>query len=149
MCSPTFVISPVTCICGHQDGRDSDFISMQRLKDLAKTVSWCLQPSQPQRITSGLNTNPTISKLFILQVIIPQFMFFEPIYIPRALNTGTCIQQGDPFYSSGLHRNRCWPQTIRGKFARSFGRNAREWTGWVEISKEEIPSSRVAGMAIY
>ena len=32
-------------------------------------------------------------------------MFFEPIYIPRALNTGTCIQQGDPVYSAGLHRN--------------------------------------------
>ena len=32
-------------------------------------------------------------------------MFFEPIYIPRALNTGTCIRQGDLFYSAGLHRN--------------------------------------------
>ena len=32
-------------------------------------------------------------------------MFFEPIYIPRALNTGTCIQQGDLVYSAGLHRN--------------------------------------------
>ena len=32
-------------------------------------------------------------------------MFFEPIYIPQALNTGTCIQQGDLFYSVGLHRN--------------------------------------------
>ena len=30
-------------------------------------------------------------------------MFFEPIYIPRALNTGTCIQQGDLFYSAGQH----------------------------------------------
>ena len=32
-------------------------------------------------------------------------MFFEPIYMPRALNTGTCIQQGDLVYSAGLHRN--------------------------------------------
>ena len=32
-------------------------------------------------------------------------MLFEPIYIPRALNTGICIQQGDLFYSAGLHRN--------------------------------------------
>ena len=31
--------------------------------------------------------------------------FFVPNYIPRALNTGTCIQQGDLFYSAGLHRN--------------------------------------------
>ena len=32
-------------------------------------------------------------------------MFFEPIYIPRALNTGTCIRQGDLFYSASPHRN--------------------------------------------
>ena len=24
-------------------------------------------------------------------------MFLEPIYMPQALNTGTCIQQGDLF----------------------------------------------------
>ena len=32
---------------------------------------------------------------------------FGAFYIPRALNTGTCIQQGDLFYSGGLHRNWC------------------------------------------
>ena len=31
----------------------------------------------------------------------------KPSYIPRALNTGTCIQQGDLLNSAGLHRNRC------------------------------------------
>ena len=31
----------------------------------------------------------------------------EPIYIPWTLNTGTCIRQGDPFYSAGLQKNRC------------------------------------------
>ena len=30
-------------------------------------------------------------------------MFSEPIYIPQALNTGTCIRQGDLFYSAGQH----------------------------------------------
>ena len=35
-----------------------------------------------------------------------QVMFFEPINIPRALNTGTCIGQGDLFYFAGPHRNR-------------------------------------------
>ena len=49
----------------------------------------------------------SISELFISQVILPQVTFFEPIYIPWAHNTGTCIQQGDLFYSSGLHRNWC------------------------------------------
>ncbi len=39
-------------------------------------------------------------------IILPQVMFFEPIYMPRALNTGTCIQQGDLFYSAGQHRKK-------------------------------------------
>ena len=53
------------------------------------------------------------------------------IYIPRALNTGTCIQQGDLFYSAGQQE----------KIGRGFGKSAGEWTGRVEISKE-IPGSK-------
>ena len=63
-----------------------------------------------------------------------QVMFFEPINIPRALNTGTCIGQGDLFYSAGLHRNE--------KIGIGFGKNAGEWTGRVEINKEEIPGNK-------
>ena len=59
-------------------------------------------------------------------------MLLEPIYMPRALNTGTCIQQGDLFYSAGQQRK---------KIGRGFGKNAGEWTGRVEISKEEFPGS--------
>ena len=33
-------------------------------------------------------------------------MFFEPVYMPWALNTGTCIQQGDLFYSAGQYRKK-------------------------------------------
>ena len=33
------------------------------------------------------------------------FLVFFPIFIPWALNTRTCIQQGDLFYYAGLHRN--------------------------------------------
>ena len=46
------------------------------------------------------------SKLNIISqvIILPQVMFFEPIYMPRALNT--CIQQGDLFYSAGQHRKK-------------------------------------------
>ena len=53
--------------------------------------------------------------------------------MPRALNTGTCIQQGDLFYSAGQHRK---------KNGRGFGENAGEWTGREEISKEELPGSK-------
>ena len=61
------------------------------------------------------------------------FFCFGPIYIPWALNMGTCIQQCDIFYSAGLHRNE--------KIGRGFGENAGEWTGRVEI-KKEIPGSK-------
>ena len=69
-------------------------------------------------------------------------MFLDPIYIPRAVNTGTCIQQGNLFYSAGLHRNHVLVTANTGEIGRGFGKNAGEWTGRVEISKEEIPGSR-------
>ena len=66
-------------------------------------------------------------------------MFFEPVYIPRALNTGTCIRQGDLFYSAGLHRNNVLATPNTGEIRRGFGKNGGERTGRVETSKEEIP----------
>ena len=62
-------------------------------------------------------------------------MFSEPIYIPRALNTGTSIRQGDLFYSAGLHRNHVLATANTGEIRRGFGKNAGEWTSRVEISK--------------
>ena len=45
-------------------------------------------------------------------------MFSEPIYILQALNTGTCIWQGDLFYSAGLHRNHVLATAITGEIKR-------------------------------
>ena len=53
--------------------------------------------------------------------------------MPRALNTGTCIQQGDLFHSAGQHRK---------KLGEVLEKNAGEWTGRVEINKEELPGSK-------
>ena len=69
-------------------------------------------------------------------------MFFEPIYIPRALNMGTCIRQGDLFYSAGLDRNHVLATSNTGEIGRGLEKNAGEWTGRVEMSKEEIPGSK-------
>ena len=55
---------------------------------------------------------------------------------------GTCIPQGDVFHSAGLHRNRVLARANRGEIRRSFGKNGDEWTGRVEISKEEIAGSK-------
>ena len=60
-------------------------------------------------------------------------MLFQPIHIPRALNTGTCIPQGNLFYLAGLHKNQCYPQVTQEKLGRGFGKNAGEWTRRVEI----------------
>ena len=62
--------------------------------------------------------------------------------MPWALNTGTCLWQGDLFYSAGLHRNHVVATTNTGKIRRGSGKNAGEWTGWVEINKEELPGSK-------
>ena len=70
-------------------------------------------------------------------------MFFAPVYIPLALSTGTCIWQGDLFYSAGLHRNHVLAKANTGKIGRGFGKNAGEWNGRIEISKEEIPGSKL------
>ena len=69
-------------------------------------------------------------------------MFFGPIYIPRALDTGTYIRQGDLFYSAGLHRNLVLATANTGEVGRGFGKKAGEWTGRLEISKGEIPGSK-------
>ena len=69
-------------------------------------------------------------------------MFFEPVYILQALNMGTCLQQSDLFYSAGLHRNHVLATANTGKIGRGFGKHAGEWTGRVEISKEEILGSK-------
>ena len=47
-------------------------------------------------------------------------MFLEPIYISRALNTGTCIRQGDLSYSAGLHRNHMLATANTGKIGRGL-----------------------------
>ena len=69
-------------------------------------------------------------------------MPFEPIYIPRPLNMGTSIRQGDIFYSAGLYRNHVLATANTGEIGRGLGKNADEWTERVDISKKEIPGSK-------
>ena len=69
-------------------------------------VTWCFEPSQLQRITSGMNTNCALS---------PSYSFHKSIYLPRALNTGTRLRQGDLLFSAGLHRNHVLATANTGK----------------------------------
>ena len=52
------------------------------------------------------------------------------------------MQQGDLVYSAGLYRNHVLATANTGEIGRGFGKNAVEWTLWVEINKEEIPGSK-------
>ena len=45
------------------------------------------------------------------------------------------------FYSAGLHRNHVLA-TANTREIERFWKNAGEWTGRVEIGKEEIPGSK-------
>ena len=69
-------------------------------------------------------------------------MLFKPVYILWALNTGTCIQQGDLFLFCRPTQDPVLATANTGKDLESFGKNAVERTGRVEISKEEIPGSK-------
>ena len=110
----------------------------------AGLVSWCFEPSQPQRITSGLNTNFTPS---------PNYSFHKSSYHK------SCFFSLFFLYSAGTqHRNLLpagWPilfsrptqeqvlatANTRQNWERVW-KNAGEWTRRVEISKEEIPGSK-------
>ena len=65
---------------------------------------------------------------------------FKQVYIPRVLNTGTCIHQGDLFYSAGLHRNHSQHRKKLGEVSEK--KNAGDWSRRAEISEEEIPGSK-------
>ena len=58
----------------------------------------------PNKRSNSLNTS-TISEYKPTKTVT---QFLEPIHIPWALNTGTCIKHGALFYSVGLHKNRCY-----------------------------------------
>ena len=69
-------------------------------------------------------------------------MFFEPIYTRQALNTGTCLWQGDLFYSAGLHRIHVFATANTGEIGRGLEKIQVNGPEGLEISKEEIPGSK-------
>ena len=106
-------------------------------------VSWCFEPSQPQRITSGLNTNFALS---------PSYSFHKSSY-HKSCFFGLLIFHGQStpepassrvtyfilqaYTGTGVsHSQR------RKKSGEGLETNVGEWTGRVEISKEENPGSK-------
>ena len=55
-----------------------------------------------------------------------------PTYIPRALNTGICIQQGDLFYSASLHRH-FTGYFVMHTWARTCGQTEKKWNQFLHF----------------
>ena len=104
-------------------------------------VSWCFEPSQPQRITSGLNTNYTPSPSHLFHKISYHKSCFLSLFIFRGYSTRepassrvTCfILQAytETGVSHSQHRKKS------GEVLEKMQVNGR-----VKISKEEIPGSK-------
>ena len=110
---------------------------------IVQLVRWCFEPSHPQRITSGLNTNFTLS---------PSHIHFTShhttsnVFLAYLYSVGT--QHGN-LYPAGWPILFCepiqeavWATANTWKIRRGFGKNAGDWTGRVEISKGEMPGSK-------
>ena len=69
-------------------------------------------------------------------------VFFLACLYSAGTQHGNLHPAGDLFYSAGLHRNHVLATANTGEIGIGFGKNADEWTGRVEISKEEIPGSK-------
>ena len=67
-------------------------------------------------------------------------MFFEPIYIPRALKRKPASSKVTILFC-GPTQEPVLAAANTGKTQERFEKNAGEWTGRVEISKEDIPGS--------
>ena len=102
---------------------------------MRELVSWCFEPSQPQRITSGLNTNFTLSPSLSFHKSSYHKSCFPSLFIFRGHSTRE-PESGRVTYFI-LRAN-----TGTGEIGRGFVKNAGEWTRRVEISKEEIPGSK-------
>ena len=105
--------------------------------------SWCFEPSQPQRITSGLNTNFTLSpshsfhkSAYHKSCFFSLFIFRGQSTLEPASSRVTCFILR-AYTGTGVSHSQQEKQIGRG-----FGKNAGEWTGRIEISKEESPGSK-------
>ena len=83
----------------------------------------------------------SISKLFSLQVIIPQAMFLFSLFIFRGHSAQEPASSRVTYFILRAYTGIGVSHSQREKIARGFGKNAGKWTGRVEIRKEEIPGS--------
>ena len=109
-------------------------------------VSWCFEPSQPERITSGLNKNFTLSPSQLFHKLSYHnffYYFFLSLNIFRGHSTQEPASGRVTYFILRAYTGKnVLAISNTGKIGRGFGKNAGEWTGRVETRKEEIPGSK-------
>ena len=101
-------------------------------------VSWCFETSQPQRIISGLNTDFTLSPSYSFHKSFHKSNFFS-LFIFRRHSARELASNRVTYYILRAYTGTDVSHSQhRKKNGRGFGKNAGEWTGRLEISKEEI-----------
>ena len=109
----------------------------------SQLVKWCFEPSQPQRITSRLNTNFTFSPSHSFHKLSYHKSCFLSLFIFSGHATREPANGRVTYLILRPAQEPCVGHSQHRKtFGWGFGKNAGEWTGSVEISKEEIPASK-------
>ena len=110
---------------------------------VSKLVSWCFVPSQPQRITSRLNTNFTLSRSYSFYESFYHKSFFFTYLHFAGTQQGNLHPTGWPILLCGPTQEPLLATANTGKNRERFWKkNVGEWTGREEISKDEIPGSK-------
>ena len=106
-----------------------------------QTDQW-LQLNQPHRITSGLNTNFTLSPSYSFHKSSYHMSCFWAYLYSAGTQHGNLHRAGWPVLFCGPTQEPCVSHSQHRKNRERFWKNAGEWTGRVEISKEKIPGSK-------
>ena len=128
-----FCIGPQTKI-GHVTRRYRRFISVPMLSARGIfLVRWCFEPSQPQKITSGLNTNFSLSPnhSFHKSSYRKSFLFCFSLYVFREHSTREPAS-GRPILLSWPTQEPCVSYSQHRRNRERFWKNAGEWTGMAE-----------------
>ena len=88
----------------------------------------------------------SISKLFILQVTIPYVIILQVVllclFILRGHSTREPASRRVTYFILWAYTGTGVSHSQQEEVRRGFGKNAGEWTGRVEISKDVIPGSK-------
>ena len=113
---------------------------------VSELVSCCFEPSQPQRITSGLSTYFTLSPSYLFQKSSYHKSRFFSLFIFRGHSTRESASSRVTYFILRAYTGTGVSNSQRRgkKIGRGFRKkkNAGEWTRRVEISKEDIPGSK-------